>query len=117
MDQFEAVGSIKPHDEPVRGISRGDQLNPVYLQEREGRGKRGPLVSIDERVVLCKAFPECRRLIQQVRIVSGLWPVQSCFNQPEVPDAMSPAIAFDLILVNRQDVSHGEIISHSASFL
>jgi hypothetical protein len=62
----EAVGRIQIRDERVRFCRRRLKPQVVDRQERIGRGKGGPLVGVDEGVVLGQAFPKSGGLLDDI---------------------------------------------------
>jgi hypothetical protein len=68
-------------------------------------------------MVLGKAFPKRRRLGDHVVVIARLRPEECRFQRPRIANAMRPALAFDLIILNGQNIGHSEVIGHFGCLL
>ena len=88
----------------------------VHQKKRERRREGYALVPVDERVVLRKAFPKRRRLLDQVAIVARLRPKKRRLKQSRIADARRAAVAGDQVIMDSEDFDDGQIDRHFASF-
>ena len=63
-----------------------------------------------------QALPQSRRFFDHVVIIARLRTIQRGLKQPEITNALCAAIAFDLVVMDCQDLNNGQVIRHSASF-
>ena len=58
--------------------------------------------------VLRKALPKRGGFLDQVGVITGLWPEEGGFEQTVIPDSMGTAIALDLVGMHGQNFGHGQ---------
>jgi hypothetical protein len=63
-----------------------------------------------------KAFPKGCRLFDHVCIVASLRTIQRRFEKPWITDTVRATLAFDLVVMDCQDLDEGQVVRHSASF-
>jgi hypothetical protein len=86
-------------------------LQPCAVQaEKDVRAGEGDaLVAVDEAVVHRQAFPQRRRLLDEIGIVAGLRAQQRGFDQAEVAHAFRAAEQFQLLGMNVERIIEGEV--------
>lgn len=103
------AGLKMPVDEGDDGFRLGFQPRAVEPEEDVHAGKGHALVAVNEAVVHREAFPERRRLLDQVRVVAGLWAQQRRLDQAVIADALSAAEQPQLLGVDVKRVIEGEV--------
>jgi hypothetical protein len=88
MRKSKTIGFIQSCDIGIDSIGVRHQPRAIYLKEGVCHRKGNPLVAINEGMVLGKAFPQGRRLLDQVRVISRLGPEQRRFKKAGIADVL-----------------------------
>ena len=113
----EGVRLVKPGDKIICGLGVRRDAHAIDREKSIGRGEGDPLIAVDEGMVLREAFPEGRRLLDQVGVIARLGPEKGGFQQARIAHAGGSAVALYLVVVDGEHFGEGEIVRHSASFL
>lgn len=113
----ESPGFVDSHYEGEGVVGIRGPWRVIEREKRVGGGERRALVAVNKRMVLTKALPESGCLLDQIRITTGLWAVERCFQQAVIANSAGPALPLDLVLVQGENLDEGEAVGHLASFL
>jgi hypothetical protein len=69
----EQIRGMVPGNKSIRFFGARGDAHAIDCKKRIGGCERRPLVAIDERMVLRKAFPQRSGFFDQVCVVAGLW--------------------------------------------
>src|SRR3954465_8604777 len=118
------LASRDPNDHPGELLVGGIDGDVVELEKDERRSQRGPLIAIDERVVL-RQVEEVRgghleqRPMEQLASERGLRRRNAREEQPSIAHPERAAVRLDLVSVDAEHLLEQEEarLLHSASFL
>jgi hypothetical protein len=113
----ELASVVERKQEILRPLGGGCELCAVDREKRIGGGKGSALIAVEERVVLGQALPKGRDFFDEIGIVAGLRPEEGGFKQTRIAKAVTATITLDLVDMHGQNLGHGEVVRHSASFL
>lgn len=84
----------------------GTRRDPESIRSQEGvcHSERNPLVTVDKWVILGQALPECRSMLNKVRIVACLRAKESSFDQTQVTDSWCTSESAQLACMNLKNV-------------
>ena len=113
----ELASVVERKQEILRPLGGGRELCAVDREKRIGGGKGGALIAVEERVVLGQALPKRHGFFDEIGILAGLRPEEGGFKQTRIANAVTATITLDLVDMDGQNLGHGEVVRHSASFL
>src|SRR5215211_9252347 len=87
MLEFEGTRFIEAGDKRIGCIGIGHEPRAIDDEESVCDREGCTLVAIDERMVLCQAFPQSGCFLNQVGVVAGLRTEKRCFQQAAIPNA------------------------------
>ena len=114
-----AVGN-RSNQELERSLARNVQIESVHQQKRVSRRKSHTFIAIHEGMIINQRLQQRRGLLAQVVVVTRLWAENGRFQSPLIEQSALPAVLLNLLMVNGDDFSHGQIDTlgrHLASFL
>jgi hypothetical protein len=111
----EIVGFIELHQESIRFEIIEFQTKAINSQESRSDRNGGPLVSVDEWVVLGKALEQCRSLLDDVPVVAALRSGQGCIECATVANPLCAAEQDQQAGVRSHHVIETRINCHWAS--
>jgi hypothetical protein len=117
MLKIECTGSIQAEHEMFCFVAACCQTGSVDNEEGVHHGESGALVTVNEGMVLRKAFPQRGGLLDQIGIIAGLWSEKGGFEQSTIPHPGSSSITLYLVVMDCQRFNNGQIVRHSANFL
>lgn len=105
----EGAGFEVAVDERDDVVRLGLQPRAVEAEKDVHAGEGDALVAVDEAMVHRQAFPQRRRLLDEVGVVAGLRAKQRGFDQAEVAHAFSAAEQAQLLGMDKKRVVEGEV--------
>src|ERR1700677_2168155 len=95
--EAELVCFVESGNKRVDFLGVRGEVRAVDGEKSIGRRESRPLVAVDKRMVLGKAFPQRGGLLNKVGVITGLRPIKGSFQQALIPDALGAAVAFNLV--------------------